>query len=78
MPAVWHRGRKGEKYFEKGVEEEPQRSGSKRCPLEASPQKSHREAWVRARGLTGDRAFGNLPGFQEPTHSHSAEPAPLA
>lgn len=46
-----------EEYFEKRVEEEPQRSGRKRCPWVAGPQKSHREDWGRARGLTGDGAF---------------------
>lgn len=50
MPAVWHRGRKErEEYFEKGVEEEPQRSGSKRRPLVADPQKSHRENWGKSK-----------------------------
>lgn len=46
-----------EEYFEQGVEEEPQRSESKRCPWVAGLQKPHREDWGSARGRAGDGAF---------------------
>lgn len=62
MPAVWHCFRGREEYFETGVEEEPQRSESKRYPLGAGPQKQLREDW-------GWRQQGRLEtGFQKPTH----------
>lgn len=39
-----------DEYFEKGVEEEPQRSESKRCPLLSGPQKQHSEDWSKDNG----------------------------